>query len=93
MKNTEVNPKCFEMEENLLASKYNREFVRNITAALVGVYELRHADAHLPNSKIEEAFNLIKINRDLPFVFQGYQLLHHVVSSLSGVMQLLQKWP
>ncbi len=34
--------------ENLLASKYDRELVRKITSSLVGVYELRHADAHLP---------------------------------------------
>lgn len=43
--------------ENLLASKYDRDFIRKLTAPLVGVYELRHADAHLPSSKIEEAFN------------------------------------
>jgi len=44
--------------ENILASKYDRKFVRKMTAPLVGVYELRHADAHLPSRKIEDAFSL-----------------------------------
>ncbi|WP_163574070.1 hypothetical protein [Halomonas faecis] len=78
--------------EHLLASKYNREFVRKITASLVGVYELRHADAHLPSSKIEDAFSLIEIDRDLPFIHQGFQMLHHVVSSVYGVAEGLRRW-
>lgn len=78
--------------ENLLASKYDRELVRKITSSLVGVYELRHADAHLPSSKIEEAFKLIEIDRAAPFVHQGFQMLHHVVSSLFGIAEGLEKW-
>ena len=79
--------------ENLLASQFNRDFIRKITAPLVGIYELRHADAHLPSSQIEDAFELIKIDRSAPFVHQGYQLLHEVVSSLYGVIEGLKRWP
>ena len=79
--------------ENLLASKYDRELVRKITAPLVGIYELRHADAHLPGSEIEDAFKLINIDRYLPFVHQGYQMLHQVVSSIYGVAEVLKRWP
>lgn len=79
--------------ENLLASKYDREFIRKMTAALVGVYELRHADAHLPSSKIEEAFKLIDIDRSQPVVHQGCQMLHQVVSSIYGVVEGLKRWP
>lgn len=78
--------------ENLLASKYERDLVRQITASLVGVYQLRHADAHLPSSEIEEAFKLIEIDRSAPFVFQGFQMLHRVVSSLFGIAECLEKW-
>jgi hypothetical protein len=78
--------------ENLLASKYDRALVRKITSSLVGVYELRHADAHLPSRKIEEAFKLIEIDRAAPFVYQGFQMLHHVVSSLFGIAEGLEKW-
>ncbi|MEA1972535.1 MAG: hypothetical protein U9N34_04470 [Candidatus Cloacimonadota bacterium] len=79
--------------ENLLASKYDRELIRKMTAALVGVYELRHADAHLPSSKIEDAFKLINIDRSQPFVHQGCQMLHQVVSSIYGVVEGLNRWP
>lgn len=79
--------------EGLLASKYKKEFVRKITASLVGVYELRHADAHLPGSKIDDAFKLIDVDRSLPYVHQGYQLLREVVSSIYGVAEGLKHWP
>lgn len=79
--------------ENLLASKYNVDFVRKTTASLVGVYELRHADAHLPSSKIEEAFDLIKIDKSIPYVHQGYEMLYQVVSSLYEILECLKMWP
>ncbi len=79
--------------ENILASKYDRDIIRKMTASLVGVYELRHADAHLPSSKIETAFELINLDRSLPFVHQGHQMLHNVVSSIYGVAEGLRKWP
>jgi hypothetical protein len=79
--------------ENLLASKHDRELIRKTTAALVGVYELRHADAHLPSSQIVEAFELIRVDRSAPFIHQGHQLLHEVVNSLYGVIEGLKKWP
>jgi hypothetical protein len=78
--------------ENLLASKFGREGVRETTAALVGIYELRHADAHLPSSKVEEAFQLINIDRSLPLVHQGHKMLFQVVSSLFGVAEALKYW-
>jgi len=53
---------------------------------------LRHADAHLPSSIIEEAFTLIEIDREAPYVYQGFQMLHHVVSSLFGIAEGLEKW-
>lgn len=79
--------------ENLLASQFDRDFIREITAPLVGVYELRHADAHLPSSKVEGAFELVEVDRSEPFVHQGYQLLHEVVSSVYGVIEGLKRWP
>lgn len=78
--------------ENLLASKFERDFIRKMTAPLVGVYELRHADAHLPGSKVEEAFKLIEIDRDLPFVHQGQMMLHQIVSSIAGTAEALRRW-
>jgi hypothetical protein len=79
--------------ENLLSSKYDVDFVREILASLVGVYELRHADAHLPSSKVQKAFELIEIDKTLPYIHQGHQMLHHIVTSLYGVLDGLKKWP
>ena len=78
--------------EKLLASKTEAEKARQITGALVGAYELRHADAHLPGKEFQEAFFLLNINRSLPTVIQGYQLLHSCVSSLYGVIEVLRIW-
>ena len=78
--------------ENLLTTKHDRGKIRNITAALVGVYELRLADAHLPTSELEKAFKLIKIDRAKPFVHQGYEMLSEVVSSLVDILDMLEKW-
>lgn len=78
--------------ENLLASKIDSNDARLITGALVGAYELRHADAHLPGKEFDEYFTLLKINRKLPKVIQGYQLLHSCVSSLYNVIDVLQNW-
>jgi len=39
--------------ESLLALKITSEDARKILSTIVGVYELRHDDAHLPSSDIE----------------------------------------
>lgn len=78
--------------ENLLALKIPLEVARQITSPLVGVYELRHGDAHLPSSEIENAFNLIKIDRSLPSVIQGYQMLFACVDNLHVILSIIDKW-
>ncbi|WP_133138087.1 hypothetical protein [Legionella rowbothamii] len=78
--------------ENLLASKYDRNRVREVTASIVGVYELRHADAHLPTSNIEEAFKLVGIDTSRPYVDQGFQMLYNVVASLAKIAEALELW-
>lgn len=67
--------------------------IRKITAPFVGVYELRHADAHLPSSKLDDAFKLIDIDRSRPHIHQGYMMLHNIVSSLYGIAEALKNWP
>lgn len=78
--------------ENLLALKIPRESARQITSPLVGVYQLRHGDAHLPSSEIESAFNLIKIDRSLPSVIQGYQMLFECVDNLHVILSIIDNW-
>lgn len=78
--------------ENLLSSRYEKNFIRQILAPVVGVYELRHADAHLPSSEINDAFKLINIDRTKPFVHQGLEMLGRLVSSIYGIAKGLEKW-
>jgi hypothetical protein len=78
--------------ENILASKIGPDRARSITSPLVGAYELRHADAHLPSSKINESFELMNVDRSAPTVFQAYQMLNSCVSSLFAVASVLEKW-
>lgn len=78
--------------ENLIASKIGDNAAHLVMGALFGVYELRHADAHLPSSKLAEALSLLHIDCDLPTVFQGYQLLYAIVSSIFQLVEVLQGW-
>ncbi|MBE9572756.1 MAG: hypothetical protein IMF11_19190 [Proteobacteria bacterium] len=78
--------------ENLLASKIGSNPARSMLSALVGAYELRHADAHLPSSELDEALVLLRVDKSLPTIFQGYQLLYACVSSLYGVAEVLRRW-
>lgn len=78
--------------ENLIASRVGANAAHSTMSALVGVYELRHADAHLPGSELDEALTLVGVNRDLPTALQGYQLLHAVVSSIFEVVEVFQEW-
>ncbi|MCP4257568.1 MAG: hypothetical protein GY774_08600 [Planctomycetes bacterium] len=78
--------------ENLIATKIKPEMARKMLSSLVGVYELRHGDAHLPSTEIDEAFALIGIDQELPYVHQGYQLLSECVSSIYGISEILRDW-
>ena len=78
--------------EKLLALKIPTETARKITSPLVGVYELRHGDAHLPSSEIDKAFTLLNINTSLPTVLQGYQLLYECVNNLHIILSIIDNW-
>lgn len=78
--------------ENLLASKIDGNAAHSMMSPLFGVYELRHADAHLPSGELDEVMVLLKVDRSLPTIFQGYQLLHACVSSIFGVVEVLRRW-
>ncbi|MEA3470981.1 MAG: hypothetical protein U9R24_04625 [Thermodesulfobacteriota bacterium] len=76
--------------ENLLATRIGDNAAYSVMSALVGAYELRHADAHLPSSELDEAMALL--DHSLPAIFQGHQLLHACVSSIFKVVEVLQGW-
>lgn len=78
--------------ENLLALKIPQEEARQILSPFVGIYELRHGDAHLPSNDIENSFNLINIDRSLPTVIQGYQMIFTCVDNLHVILSIIDKW-
>ena len=78
--------------ENLLAMKIDPKIARKILSPFVGVYELRHGDAHLPSSDIENSFNLVGIDRTLPHVIQGYQIIFACVNNLHLILGVVQNW-
>ena len=78
--------------ENLLSLKILPDKARQITSPLVGVYELRHGDAHLPSSDIEKSFALINIDRNLPYVIQGFQMIFECVDNLHVILRIINKW-
>ncbi|NOZ46373.1 MAG: hypothetical protein GXO79_06285 [Chlorobi bacterium] len=78
--------------ENLLAIKIPKEEARKILSPFVGVYELRHGDAHLPSSEIENSFKLILIDRNKPSIIQGYQMIYACVENLHIILSIIEKW-
>lgn len=78
--------------ENLVAMKHNAEKAKSILSPLVGVYELRHGDAHLPSHQIDKAFELVSVDQAAPYVQQGLQLLHACVSSIYSIISVIKNW-
>ncbi len=74
-----------------MASTFPRDIVRKANAPLVGVYELKHADAHLPSKELDNAFSLLEIDRSQEFIKQGFTMLHIVVSSIYSIAEALKR--
>ena len=78
--------------EYLLTQRVDPQTARSILTSLVGAYELRLGDAHLPSEKIEEAFDLANIDQNLPLIYQGYQLLDECVKSIFRIVEVFMQW-
>jgi hypothetical protein len=77
--------------EKVLATKVGAPEARRMMGPLVGAFDLRHADAHLPSDDQKECFRLLGIDPSLPFPEQGRQLLHACVSALYEIAGALRK--
>ena len=71
--------------ESVLGTVIDPRDAAGIMAPLFGAYDLRLADAHLPSSNIEDAFERVNAERATPWIQQGARLLHAVVSSLTQI--------
>ncbi len=74
--------KCLE---SVLGTVIDSCDAARIMAPLFGAYDLRLADAHLPKSDIDDAFDRVNAGRTTPWIQQGARLLDAVVSSLTQV--------
>jgi hypothetical protein len=59
---------------------------------LFGIYELRLADAHLPSSELDEAWEKVGIKPSDPYIVQGYQLLHACVGTIYMIIKIVEAW-
>ena len=78
--------------EHMIATKVGDLEARRIMAPLVGIYELRHADAHLPSSDLDESFSRAGVDRSKPLVFQGFQLLDSCVSTVYKIAAVIKQF-
>ena len=77
--------------EKLIATKYREDFARTSLTPLVGLNELRLADAHLPSSDYDEAFDMVGVKRERPFVMQGRDLIYSCASALYVISDAIAK--
>lgn len=78
--------------ENVLASRVDPARARALLTPLVGVYELRHADAHLASKSSADAFDLVGVDQSAPYVVQGYRMLHACVSAIFNICKVIERW-
>lgn len=62
-----------------------------LVTPLVGIYELRKQDAHLPSQNFREALNLIEVNEDKNSIMVGKNMIFKVAERLYIIAQLLSE--
>jgi hypothetical protein len=77
--------------EKALSTISSPEEARKLLATLVGIYELRLADAHLPSEKINEAYVLAGIDTSEDALVQGRQILEATVDALDRIGEAIHK--
>lgn len=76
--------------EKVLAMVTEAKWARSALGPLHGIYNLRLADAHIASNDIDEACALAHVDRALPFVMQGRDLLVACVTSLHRIADAIE---
>jgi hypothetical protein len=76
--------------ENLVALGVGDTKARAMLGPIAGIYKLRHADAHLPGSDVDQSLALVRVDQSAPVVVQGFQLLKSDIDALGGVARTLK---
>jgi hypothetical protein len=77
--------------ERCLATMIPEARARAMLTPLVGAYELRSGDAHLPSSQLSEAFAMVGIDQTLPYIEQGLQLLESTAIALTNIAKVVSE--
>lgn len=77
--------------ENVIATKSSAVTARATMTPLFGIYELRLGDAHLPSSKLEHAYKLVKIDTSAPPLDQALCLLDQACNALRVAHEILAR--
>lgn len=76
--------------EKVLATVTGEKRAHVALGPLHGIYNLRLADAHVATKELDEAYALAHVDRTLPFVIQGRDLLDTCVTSVHMIAGALK---
>lgn len=76
--------------ERVLTQVVSDTKAHRLMGPIVGIYDLRLADAHLPSSDIEDAFKLAGVDQTASPLQQAVQLLNSFVSVLTTLIHILE---
>jgi hypothetical protein len=71
--------------EKVLATIKGDQWAQAALGPLHGIYNLRLADAHVASKDLDKAYALARVDRTLPFVMRGRDLLTTCVTSLHTI--------
>lgn len=77
------------LERALAKITGDKTLARSSLTPLVGIYELRVADAHLPPSELKEALAMVGVDRNSHPMDQGFQLIDAAVIALENIWRVL----
>ena len=64
---------------------------RELTAPFVGIYELRHADAHLPSENLDDSYKLAEVDFTLPFPIIGKKLIKTIADRVLIIADIIKQ--
>lgn len=79
--------------EKYLAQYINEVDAKTVLSSIVGIYELRGGDSHLPSSDITESFILAGVDLSLSPIQQGMKLLQSACEAWGGIASIIESIP
>lgn len=76
--------------EKALATIVDANEARELLSPLVGIYNLRMGDAHLPSSNIDSAMVLAGVPFGESGIFKGYTVINNTVEALLKIKEIIE---